>query len=178
MLLKVRKWSWTVISPAKNYQNSLKRVLLRRKKLQWSYLIWPMHPVYARLSTWAASTWWAFGLTGGNPPCIFYFHFLYPDFMADRYDDDDDDNCCKCSFRRASRTYDWYVLHVVVSKKTHNVQSVNWSRVIVVMVEWAALTYNWYVSGLDVYCAQYWPAAACQRLACTAVCNRRMTAAY
>ena len=31
MLLKVRKW--TVVSPTKNYQNSLKRALLRRKKL-------------------------------------------------------------------------------------------------------------------------------------------------
>jgi len=39
MVLKVRKW--TVISPAKNYQNSLKRALLRRKKLHWPRLIWP-----------------------------------------------------------------------------------------------------------------------------------------
>jgi len=30
---------WTVISPAKNYQNSLKHALLRRKKLP--RLIWP-----------------------------------------------------------------------------------------------------------------------------------------
>jgi len=36
MLLKVRKW--TVISLAKN---SLKRALLRRKKLHWPRLIWP-----------------------------------------------------------------------------------------------------------------------------------------
>jgi len=36
---KVRKW--TVISPAKNYQNSLKRALLRQKKLHWPRLIWP-----------------------------------------------------------------------------------------------------------------------------------------
>jgi len=39
MLLKVRKW--TFISPAKNYQNSLKRALLRRKKLHWPRLTWP-----------------------------------------------------------------------------------------------------------------------------------------
>jgi len=39
MLLKVRKQ--TVISPAKDYQNSLKRALLRRKKLHWPRLIWP-----------------------------------------------------------------------------------------------------------------------------------------
>jgi len=31
----------TVISPAKNYQNSIKRALLRRKKLHWPHLIWP-----------------------------------------------------------------------------------------------------------------------------------------
>jgi len=31
MLLEVRKW--TITSPAENYQNSLKRALLRRKKL-------------------------------------------------------------------------------------------------------------------------------------------------
>jgi len=39
MLLKARKW--TVISLVKNYQNSLKRALLRRKKLHWPRLIWP-----------------------------------------------------------------------------------------------------------------------------------------
>ena len=39
MLLKVRKR--TVISPAKSYQNSLKRALLQRKKLHWLRLIWP-----------------------------------------------------------------------------------------------------------------------------------------
>jgi len=39
MLLKVRKW--TVISPTKHYQNSLKRALLQRKKLHWPRLIWP-----------------------------------------------------------------------------------------------------------------------------------------
>jgi len=43
MFLKVCKW--TVISSAKNYQNSLKGALLRRKKLRWPRLIWPMHPV-------------------------------------------------------------------------------------------------------------------------------------
>ena len=31
----------TVISPAKNHQNSLKRDLLRRNKLHWPRLIWP-----------------------------------------------------------------------------------------------------------------------------------------
>jgi len=40
MLFKVRKW--TAISPAKNYQNSLQRALLRRKKLHWPRLIWPI----------------------------------------------------------------------------------------------------------------------------------------
>ena len=39
MLFKVRKQ--TVISPAKDYQNSLKRALLRRKKLHTPRLIWP-----------------------------------------------------------------------------------------------------------------------------------------
>jgi len=39
MLLKVRKW--TVVLPAKNYQNSLKHALLWRKKLHWPLLIWP-----------------------------------------------------------------------------------------------------------------------------------------
>jgi len=46
MLLKVHKW--TVISLAKNYQNSLKRALLRpydKKKLNWPRLIW--HTQYA-----------------------------------------------------------------------------------------------------------------------------------
>jgi len=39
ILVKMRKL--TVILPAKNYQNSLKRALLRRKKLHWPHLIWP-----------------------------------------------------------------------------------------------------------------------------------------
>jgi len=39
MLHKVHKW--TVISSAKNYQNSLKRGLSLRKKLHWPRLIWP-----------------------------------------------------------------------------------------------------------------------------------------
>jgi len=39
MLLEVRQW--TLISPSKNYQNSLKRALLRRKELHWPRLIWP-----------------------------------------------------------------------------------------------------------------------------------------
>ena len=38
MLLKVGKW--TVISSAKNYQNSLKRALLRRNKLHCPRIIW------------------------------------------------------------------------------------------------------------------------------------------
>jgi len=38
MLLKVCKW--TVISPANNNKNSLKRALLQRKKLHWPRLIW------------------------------------------------------------------------------------------------------------------------------------------
>jgi len=37
-LVKVCKL--TVTSPTKNYQNYLKRVLLRRKKLHWPRLIW------------------------------------------------------------------------------------------------------------------------------------------
>jgi len=47
MRLKVRKW--TIISPAKNYQNSLKRALLRRKKLHWPRLIWPTRYVLGKL---------------------------------------------------------------------------------------------------------------------------------
>jgi len=39
MLRKVRKR--TIFLPAKNYQNSLKRALLRQKKLHWPRLIWP-----------------------------------------------------------------------------------------------------------------------------------------
>jgi len=39
MFLKVRKE--TAISPAKDYQNSQKRALLRRKKQHWPRLIWP-----------------------------------------------------------------------------------------------------------------------------------------
>ena len=39
MFLKVRKW--TIFHLPKNYQNSLKRTLLRRKKLHCSRLIWP-----------------------------------------------------------------------------------------------------------------------------------------
>ena len=33
----------------KNYQNSLKRALLRRKKLDWPRLIWPTRPVQQRI---------------------------------------------------------------------------------------------------------------------------------
>jgi len=39
LFLKVRKR--TIILPAKKYQNSLKRTLLRRKKLHCRRLIWP-----------------------------------------------------------------------------------------------------------------------------------------
>ena len=53
MLLKVRKWA--VISPAKNYQNSLKRALLRRNKLHWPRLIWP------------TGIWFAFRSFSGRP---------------------------------------------------------------------------------------------------------------
>jgi len=37
MLLEVHKW--TVISPAKNYQNSVKRIFLQQKKPHWPRLI-------------------------------------------------------------------------------------------------------------------------------------------
>jgi len=47
MILNMCKW--TVISPAKKYQNSLKRALLRRKKLHWPRYIG--HPVCAQLQT-------------------------------------------------------------------------------------------------------------------------------
>jgi len=38
-------YKWTVISPAKNCQNSVKHALLRRKKLHWPRLSWPTNPV-------------------------------------------------------------------------------------------------------------------------------------
>jgi len=49
----------TVISPAKNYENSLKRALLQRKKLHWPRLIWPTRYVYlsATLRETIAALW-------------------------------------------------------------------------------------------------------------------------
>jgi len=41
MFLKMRKWTVIKYSPAKNCQTSVKRALLRRKKLHWLRLTWP-----------------------------------------------------------------------------------------------------------------------------------------
>jgi len=49
-LVKVCKL--TVISPTKNYQNSLKHVLLQRKKLHWPRLIWATRYVARPCLTW------------------------------------------------------------------------------------------------------------------------------
>jgi len=54
-LVKVCKL--TVISPTKNYQNSLKRVLLRRKKLHWPRLIWATQYSNTVIGTLAVDGW-------------------------------------------------------------------------------------------------------------------------
>ena len=62
----------TVISPAKNYENSLKRALLQRKKLHWPRLIWPTRYVY--LSATLRETIAASGLFPSKNDLTVKFH--------------------------------------------------------------------------------------------------------